>query len=409
MHSESEPELKRSLSLPLLSFYGIGTILGAGIYVLVGKVAGYAGMYTLVSFLLASFLAGLSAMSYAELSVRYPKSAGEAIYIEQAFCQRHLSTLLGLMVVLVGVVSTATLIHGFVGYLKVFVSWPDTVVIIGLLCLLIATVIWGIGQSVWLATIMTLAEIAGLLIILWVARDGFAILPSRAHELLPAWDKSVWVGILLGAFVAFYAFIGFEDMVNVAEEVRQPERNLPRAIIIALLVTSFFYILIALLSVLLISPAQLASSDAPLAMLYQQVTGQPPTVIAFISLASVLNGVLIQIIMASRVLYGMGRQAWLPTALGKVNGVTRTPVAASLLVGGLILAFALILPLLSLAKLTSFITLSIFSMINLALWRIKQRDGSEGVRFVVPLWIPVSGFVCSSAFLLFQIIYYIRA
>lgn len=118
MSSPSSHELKRALSLPLVTFYGIGTILGAGIYVLIGKVAGYAGMYALVSFLLASILAGFSAFSYAELSARFPKSAGEAVYIQQAFNRRHFSTLVGLLIVLVGVVSTATLVHGFVGYLR---------------------------------------------------------------------------------------------------------------------------------------------------------------------------------------------------------------------------------------------------------------------------------------------------
>jgi len=408
MPSQASNELKRSLSLPLITFYGIGTILGAGIYVLVGKVAGYAGMYTLLSFLLASVLAGFSAFSYAELSVRMPKSAGEAVYIEHGFRRRSLAVLVGVLVVLVGVISTATLTHGFAGYLAVFVDWPAVWVIITVIVLMVAIVVWGIGQSVWLATVMTVAEIIGLLIILWVARDSFAQLPVRSSELWPAWDAAIWSGVLLGAFVAFYAFIGFEDIVNVAEEVRHAERNLPRAIIIALLVTTLFYVLIAMVSILAISPAQLADSDAPLAMLYQHLTGQPATVITIISLASVLNGALIQIIMASRVLYGMGKQAWLPTCLASVNGVTHTPVIATLLVGGLILLFAIALPLLSLAKLTSFITLIIFSLINAALWRIKCRDGSEGIQFTVPLWVPVCGFVSSFIFLIFQFVYFVK-
>ncbi len=404
---QPRPELKRTLSLPLLSFYGIGTILGAGIYVLVGKVAGYAGMYALASFIVAAILAGFSAFSYAELSVRYPNSAGEAIYVQQGFGRRYLSTVAGLLIVLMGTVSTATLVHGFLGYLQVFVAWPETMVIIGVIVVLVTIAIWGIAESVWLAALMTLAEIGGLLLILWVARQGFGQLPVRGGELLPGLDGTAWLGILLGAFVAFYAFIGFEDIVNVAEEVNDPQRNLPRAIIIALVVTTTLYILIAMVSLLVSTPQQLANSDAPLAMLYQQLTGRQPTLITFISLASVLNGALIQVIMASRVLYGMGRQGWLPVQLAWVHPVTRTPLVASLLVGGLILLFALVLPLLSLAKLTSLITLTIFSLINLALWRIKWRDGSRGVTFVVPLWIPVLGFFSSSGFLLFQIVHFV--
>ena len=407
MQVNNEVQLKRSLSLSLVSFYGIGTILGAGIYVLVGKVAGYAGMYTLFSFLIASILAGFSAFSYAELAVRYPKSAGEAVYIQQSFGRPFLSKLIGLMIVFVGVVSTATLVHGFVGYLNVFVQWPAWWVIIGLIAIMLLVAIWGIGESVIIAALMTVGEIIGLLIILWVARDGFSLFPTKVAETLPPMDATIWAGILVGAFVAFYAYIGFEDIVNVAEEVREPQINLPRAIIISLVVTTVFYLAVALVSIMMMPPAQLAQSDAPLALLYQITTGQHPTVITIISLVSVLNGALIQIIMASRVLYGMSRQGWLPKQLGMVHPRTRTPIIASLIVGGLILFFALILPLLSLARLTSFVTLIIFALINLALWRLK-RCSDEKSTFTVPLWVPVLGFICSSAFVLFQIYYVIQ-
>jgi amino acid transporter len=402
MPQQRSYELNRRLSLPLVVFYGIGTILGAGIYVLVGKVAAYAGMYAVMSFLIASVLAAFTAFSYAELAHRFPRSAGEAVYIQQGFQRRYLSTMVGLMIVLMGSVSSATMLHGFVGYLKVFVDWPATPVMIGLLVLMLVIAIWGIAQSVWIASVMTLAEIFGLLMILWVAGDSVTQLAERGGELIPPMDGMAWSGILLGAFVAFYAFIGFEDIVNVAEEVKQAESNLPRAIIISLLVTTLFYILIAMVSILTIAPPQLAASDAPLAMIYQQATGRPPTVISLISLASVINGALIQVIMASRILYGMGRQGWLPGRFGSVYGLTRTPLIATLAVGILILTFSLVLPLLSLAKLTSFITLTIFSLINLALWRIKRRT-NEGVKFVVPLWVPICGFFCSTIFLLYQL------
>ena len=405
MASSSEPQLKRSLSLSLVTLYGIGTILGAGIYVLVGKVAGYAGMYTLLAFLLASIVAGFSAFSYAELSVRYPKSAGEAVYVQHGFERRHLSMLVGLLIVLMAAVSTATLVHGFVGYLKVFVQWPDVPVIIGVILIMLVIVIWGISESVTIAALMTLVEIVGLLIILWVAREGFALLPERIGELVPPPQPGVWIGILLGAFVAFYAFIGFEDIVNVAEEVREPQRNLPRAIILALVITTLFYILVALVSILVMPPAELAGSEAPLAMLYEHTTGRHPTVITLISLVSVLNGVLIQIIMASRILYGMSREGWLPRHVGLVYAVTRTPVVSIIMVGSLTMLFALVLPLLSLAKLTSFITLTVFSLINLSLWRIKSRDKAPPPGFSVPRWVPVCGFIACLGLLLFQLIY----
>lgn len=399
----SDIELKRSITLPLLSFYGIGTILGAGIYVLIGQVAGYAGLYTPVSFLVASILAGLSAFSYAELAARFPKSAGEAVYVQESFHRPALSMAIGLMIVAVGTISSATLTHGLLGYLAHFIAWPNVLVIVLSVFLLGGIVIWGISESVMLASLMTVFEMLGLVIIVWVSRHGLAELPVRWPHMLPTTDAMTWSGILLGAFVAFYAFIGFEDMVNVAEEVKQPQQNLPRGIIIALVVTTSFYIVVALVSVLVVTPEVLAQQAAPLAYIYQKMTGREPWAIALIGVSSIINGVLIQIVMASRILYGMSRFRWLPDWLGVVHPRTRTPINATLVTMALILILALWLPLLSLAKLTSFISLSIFSLINLALLNIKRR-GERSPTINVPLWVPLCGFVFSVLFLGYQLI-----
>lgn len=396
-------DLKRSLSLPLVTFYGIGTILGAGIYVLVGKVAGVAGMLAPVAFLLASVIAGFSALSYAELAARLPRSASEAVYAQAGFGRPRLSLLIGLLMVLVGVVSSATLLHGFAGYLKVYVQWPDAWVILLMTLLLGAVVIWGVTESVLIAVIMTLFEMAGLVLIIWVAGDSFVQIPGRLTELSPTAEPFVWYGVLLGAFIAFYAFIGFEDMVNVAEEVIEPSRNLPRAIILVLVVVTLFYLLVSLASILTVPPERLAMTDAPLALVYAQATGRAPLFITLISLVSVLNGVLIQIIMASRVLYGLSRQGWLPGLLGQVAARTRTPVPAIVVVVAAILLFAWMLPLISLAKLTSFVTLIIFTLMNVALWRIKRRSDADYRGFQVPLWVPAAGATVSVLFLATQV------
>jgi APA family basic amino acid/polyamine antiporter len=399
-----QTDLKRSLSLPLVTFYGIGTILGAGIYVLVGKVAGYAGMFTPLAFLVASLLAALSAFSYAELSARFPKSAGEAVYVQEGLGWRHLSIVVGVAIVLSGTISMATLVHGFVGYFQVFFNVPAELVIIFLTLVLGLVVAWGINESVIIASLMTLLEIGGLVLILWVGHPHLADLPARWPDMLPPLELSAWAGIMAGSFIAFYAFIGFEDIVNVAEEVRNPHRNLPRAIVIALIVTTLFYFAVAIVSILTLTPEQLSRTDAPLAELYWSVTGREPIVITIISLVSVLNGALIQIIMASRVLYGMSRQGWLPPFLGQVNVVTRTPLAATGIITALVLLFALWLPLVSLAKLTSFIILIVFALINLSLWQIKIRAPQpEDIR-AVPLWVPIIGFFFSGAFVFYQLI-----
>jgi len=349
-------------------------------------------------------IAGFSAFSYAELAARLPKSASEAVYAQAGFGRPRLSLFVGLLMVLVGVVSTATLMHGFAGYLKVYVQFPDWLVILVMLLILGAVVIWGIAQSVLVAVIMTLFEMGGLLLIIWVAGDSFAQLPARLPELLaPGGEPFVWFGVLLGAFIAFYAFIGFEDMVNVAEEVVEPSRNLPRAIVLVLAIVTLFYLLVTLVSILTVPPEKLAQTDAPLALVYQQATGKAPLFITLISLVSVLNGALIQIIMASRVLYGLSRQGWLPEGFGYVYPRTRTPLPAILVVVLSILLLAWLLPLLSLAKLTSFVTLIIFTLMNLALWRIKRRREQTYQGFTVPLWVPGIGALVSVLFLITQV------
>ena len=401
----TEPvQLKRSLSLTLVTFYGIGTILGAGIYVLIGEVAVTAGIFTPLSFLTASFLALFTAISYAELSSRFPKSAGEAVYVQEGLQRRHLSILTGLAVVLVGMISSATIAKGFVGYLHVFISMPDWIVIILLVSTLGIIAIWGISESVIIATVLTLLEIGGLLLVLWVALPSFVFLPDRLPDLIPPMEYSIWNGIFLGSFLAFYAFIGFEDMVNVAEEVKEPSKILPIAIILALVVTTILYFLVSLSAILVLPVDKLAGSKAPLALLYEHATGSRPVIISLISMFAVINGALIQIIMASRILYGMSKQGWLPPILGELNQVTRTPLKSTVLVTAIILILALWLPLITLAKITSLITLLIFAMVNLSLWIIKYRQPAPEEARVFSLWIPITGFFVTIIFILLQLL-----
>lgn len=397
---DNKPELIRKLSLPLLIFYGIGTILGAGIYVLVGKVAGEAGFYTPFSFIFASLLAAFSAFSYAELAARFPRSAGEAIYIQEGFGIKKFSIVVGLMIVTVGIISIATLAHGFAGYLRVFFDLPETLIVVSLVLFIGVVCIWGIGQSVLMASIMTVVEIIGLLIILYIGRDAFSLVPAKFPEMIPPLDMSIWTGILMGSFIAFYAYLGFEDIVNVAEEAIQPRINIPLAIIISLVVTTIFYILIAMVAVLLIPTKELALSNAPLAMLYETTTGQSPVIITVISLISVVNGALIQMIMGSRVLYGMSKKKWLPSKIGEIHSATHTPLIATMIIVLFVLFFALIFPLLSLAKITSFITLIIFMCINFALVKIKYSQ-KDYIGFTVPIAVPLIGGFSTLLFILY--------
>jgi len=387
----------------LLVFYGLGNILGAGIYVLIGEVAGVAGLLSPVSFLLASLLAGFTAFSYAEISSRYPVSAGESVYVYEGFGIVSLSRLVGLLIIFAGITSSAAIVQGFVGYLGVFVQVPGAIIIIVLVLGLASLAAWGITESVRAASLFTLVEILGLLLIIWSGRDALASLPVRIHEITPGIGSMDLRAVFLAALLAFYAYIGFEDMVNVAEEVKSPERNLPVAILAALVISSLLYVLVALVAVLSVPPAELAQSSAPLAYIYEHNTGSSPVLITVIGMLAVINGALIQIIMVSRILYGMARKGWVFARLGEVNPVTQTPLLATYITAVAITVLALTSTIAELAQYTSFLILVVFVMVNAALIRIKRRMPDPGNARVYPMAMPVTGMALSILFIVIQL------
>lgn len=396
-------KLRRSIGPVFLTFYGLGNILGAGIYVLLGKIAAQAGFYIPVSFLVASVVVAFTALSYAELSARMPLSAGEAVYLHRAFGYRWLSVLVGVLIALAGILSAATISRGFVGYLNVFVDLPATLGIVALVLVLGAIAAWGISQSVGIAALITIVEIIGLLLVIGAGGHTLESLPRRFSEVAPNTEFVVWQGIVTGAFLAFYAYIGFEDMVNIAEEVKAPQRNMPRAIILALVISTILYLLVAVISVMAVSPRELAVSDAPLALVYERLTGRPSTIISVIAIFAVINGALIQMIMASRIFYGISHQGWLPSLLSRINEHTRTPLYSTALVVILILAFALWLPVVTLARVTSFIVLAVFVLVNSALVFVKGRDPYPPAVKVTPGWVPISGVVTCLGLVIFEV------
>ena len=395
--------LSRTLSLPMIVLYGLGTTIGAGIYALVGEVAGVAGYFAPISFLIASITAGFTAISFAELCGRYPRAAGAALYVKQGFSSERFSTFVGLLVVLAGLVSVAALVNGFVGYLNQFIITERNIAIILITILLGVIAIWGIAESVTIASLITIIEIGGILLIIVVSSEGLSSLPSKWTEMIPSADITSWSGIYFGSILAFYAFIGFEDMVDVAEEVKDVKRNLPLAILLTLGITTFLYMLLMITALSSLTPTELADSETPLALIYEYHTGEKAFVISIIGMFAIINGALIQIIMASRVLYGLSSRGQLPSVLSNIHPLTHTPLIATIAVTIIALALALIGRLGSLAETTSLIMLVIFSLVNLALWRIKQRDPHpDGVK-IFPTWVPITGFFVSFAFVLIEI------
>ena len=400
--------LKRTLSLPMMVLYGLGTTIGAGIYALVGEVASVAGYFAPVSFLIASLLAGFTAISFAELCARFPRAAGAALYIKQGFASERLSTIVGLLVITAGLVSAAALVNGFVGYLHQFIGIDRVIAIMLVTVFLGSVAAWGIAESVTIASLITVIEIGGLLLVIAISGEDLSTFPSRWTELIPSTDITSWAGVYLGVSLSFYAFIGFEDMVDVAEEVKEVKRTLPLAILLTLGITTLLYMLLMVTAVLSLPPAELASSEAPLARLYEHHTGEKAIMISIIGMFAIINGALIQMIMAARVLYGLSSRGQLPDLFGVVHHRTRTPLFATAAATAIVLILALIGRLGSLAEATSLIMLTVFSIVNLALWRIKRRDPHPVDVRTFPIWIPITGFFVSSAFVLSEVINFVR-
>lgn len=400
--SESPETLRRALTLPLVVLYGLGVTIGAGIYVLVGATAGTAGIYAPLSFVLAALVMLPSACSFAELVGRLPFSAGEAAYVRAGFGSQGLSVLIGLLVVTVGTVSAAAICLGSVGYIRQFIDWPSELLVPLVVIAMTFVAIWGVRESVSFAAIMTLIEIVGLL---FVIGGGFSNITSFAIELpVRATDMSlhqIALGVIGGGVLAFFAFIGFEDLVNMAEETASPATTLPRAIFITLVVSTTLYVLVAIVAVLNVPIAELSGAEAPLSLVFQKTTGISPAAISAIAIIATLNGVIVQIIMGSRVIYGLSKQGSLPAVLGSVFPLTQTPVIATLLIGASVLVLATFIPLRGLAEATSQITLTVFAFVNVSLWMIKRRaEPAPPETFIVPAWVPVVGFISCVAFLI---------
>jgi len=391
-------KLKRSLSLSLLTFYGLGTTIGAGIYVLIGKVAGVAGIFAPLSFLAAGLLAALTAFSFAELSARIPRSAGEAAYVRAGFGSERLALLVGLSVIATGVISAAAITVGASGYIREFIVLPHLVLITLSVLLLAAIAAWGIGESVRIAALFTVLEMAGLCLVIWAGSQTITPRSISFEGLGELGEAAAWGGIWSGTILAFYAFIGFEDMVNVAEEVKDVERTLPRAIMLTLVITTVLYFGVALVAVLALPSAELAASDVPLALIYETGSGQSPMVIIAIGIVATLNGALIQVIMASRVVYGLSNQGQLPAWFGVVNARTRTPLAATAVVALIVAILAYGFPIETLAQVTSMLVLMIFAVVNLALWRLKGQSNVPVAAFSLPRWLPLVGCLISAFF-----------
>jgi APA family basic amino acid/polyamine antiporter len=403
---DGEVKLQRSLGLWLSVLYGLGVTIGAGIYVLIAPAVARAGMQAPLAFILAALVMAPSAASFAELASRMPVSAGEATYVRAGLKSTVLARLVGLLVIATAIISAATVSRGSAGYIQVFVDLPFPFIVAGVVLGLGALTARGIWQSVSFAGVMTLIEIGGLLLIVGL---GAAYTPDLFERLPEVWSgvdgAAAWIGIAGAILLAFFAFTGFEGLANIAEEVKQPSRTLPIAIFLTLALVTLLYVLVVWISLVAVPREELARTAAPLSLVYERVTGASPAVITAIAIAATINGIIVFMVMGSRVIYGMAGQGLLPAPLARVNARTRTPLTATAIVVAAVLVLALAFPIEGLAEASSRITLIIFAFVNAALLNLKI-DGvaAPAGTFVVPPWVPALGLATSLALLVSEIV-----
>lgn len=387
--------LKRRIGLSLLTAYGVGVMVGAGIYVLVGAVAAEAGIWAPLGFLLAGLIAAPTALAYSEFATRLPEAAGEAAFVGKGFNSQALAVFVGLAIVAAGTVSAGAVLRGGVGYLSNILDVDQMLAIVLVGGGLVGVAIFGVLESLALAAVFTAIELIGLGLVVWV---GFGATPS------PDWIEPgavVLPGLGAAAVLAFFAFIGFEDIVNMAEEVRDPERTLPRAILLSLLITMVIYALVSLAAVRAVPIDQLAGSNSPLALVWATSRSGDGAILSLIAVFAALNGVLAQVVMASRVLFGLGKRTAKLAIFHHAHPRLGTPVLATVLIGTFVIASSLLLPLAILAEITSAILLSVFVLVNAALMLVKRR--SPEAQFQVPMVVPVVGLTLALTALIFSL------
>lgn len=365
-------KLRRTLTLPWLVFYGLGVTVGAGIFALIGEILILAGDYAPLSFLLAGLIAAITGFSYALLVRKFPKAGGEAVFVHRglgSWCGK----LAGYGVVATGIISSAVIAIAFAGYVQVLLPVPQAVLIAGVVCILSGIAWFGVRESVYFAAFVTLLEIGTLIIVIIFGAPLLSETSRVAASFVPPANGVIIAGIMSGGVIAFFAFIGFEDIENMAEETINPEYTSPRAIFWTLGITIIIYVLLSIIAVLAPDRSAITQSSAPLAILFEQITGLPGAPVAGMAAIAMINGILVQIVMASRVLYGMGQEGLAPKWFSKVSARRKTPYRATFSVAGAILALALFFPLVRLAEATSLVTLGVFAMVNLSLFTLGGR------------------------------------
>ena len=386
----TSPSLKRNIGLFQLIMYGIGNIVGAGIYVLVGDAASMAGGMIWFSFLVGAIIASFTGLTYAELSSMYPRAASEYVYIGKAYGNRLLSFSIEWTMIITEIIAMTAVSLGFAGYMSGLTGLPVLPVAASLLVLL--TIINGIGtkSSFLLNTILSIVAICGLVLVIAV---GTAKLPSIQYFSAPSGIS----GILGASILIFFAYIGFDNIANISEDTKRPERALPLGLIISVLVTTILYILVGVCVVGLVPLSQLGLSNAPLALAVSMVIGPSAYfIISIIALLTTLNTVLVLMIATTREIFGMSREGALPKFLGTIDRRTGSPFIAAVVVLFASLIALSLGNLKNIAEITSFGALIIFALVNISLLHLRKVAPNAPRPFKAPLnvgWFSIPAFL----------------
>ncbi|MEI9902246.1 MAG: APC family permease [Hyphomicrobium sp.] len=398
-----EPSLHRVMGPWLLLLFIVGDILGTGIYALTGQVAKHVGGAVWLPFLVAFVVAVLTASSYLELVTKYPKAAGAALYAHRAFGIHFVTFIIAFAVMCSGITSASTASRAFAANFSgaFHLGLGDLgVTLVGLAFMAVIAVVnfRGVGESVKINVVLTLVELSGLLLIigigLWAIASGQGE-PSRALTFNYSADGSAFWAVIAGTTLAFFAMVGFEDSVNMAEETQDPSRIFPKVLLTGLTITGVIYVLVSISAIALVPPEQLGEGETPLLQVVQAgAPAFPLSVFGFITMFAVANSALINMLMASRLIYGMSREHVLPPLLGKVHAGRRTPYIA--IIFTTLLAFALIafvgeVP--ALGGTTALLLLCVFTVVNVAVL-VLRKDKVDHKHFRTPTAVAVLGAVC---------------
>jgi len=379
----SEVKLDRELGLFQTTLAGVGIILGAGIYVLIGEAAGVAGNSIWISFLIGSVVALFTGFSYAELSSIYPKDAAEYSYTEKSF-GRGVAFFIGYLVLLSSIISASAVAIGFSGYLGSLLNFDQVIFVsMGLIVILSYINYRSIKESAWMNVVFTLIEMAGLVIIIALGLfNGFS-----AHQTINYFEMpSGFSGVLSTSALVFFAFIGFESVVKLSEETKNPTKIIPKALILSVIISTILYIAVAISAVTVLDWQTLGASKAPLADTASMLLGNNAFILlSIIALFSTSNTVLICLVSGSRSLYGISHEYKKLNIFTKVHPKHRTPHMAVLLVMLVSLLFCLIKEIGLIAELTNFTLFVTFAAINLSLIFLRYNSPDIERPYKAPL------------------------